>query len=325
MNCLPIETQKETDASVHISSSESTLDPRRVQQKLTAIGDSRQFPRGPVLRVELPDRRYEAVLDGNKIVTLVMLNLSAAMKLADKHGYFSASLEDHHQLIICAAEDDEEIVRSRYEVLSFLKALSFLKNLSRSVYFIPDNIWVYDQEKMEPWRQQGAIESYLERVEWYDEQIREHGLSVDLIPLAKGWLPWHFQLHIETFNRLGIRRYAFYGVQYVGGDAGNAICELVTDVHTSISVLNPEEVLLIGRHSPADLRRFRPEVVAAAGLRYWKDRCGLDATGYSSTDLATWFHEAKHVSRSNSGPTQPLDYTIDNMVLTVHAQNTPSS
>lgn len=145
MNCLPTETQTETGESVHMSSSESALEPSRVQQKLTAIGDSRRFPRGPVLRVELPDRRYEAVLDGNRMVTFVMLNLSAAMKLIENHGDFSAFLEDHHLLIICAAEDDEEIVRNRYEVLAFLK------NLSRSVYFVPDHIWVYDKGKMEPW------------------------------------------------------------------------------------------------------------------------------------------------------------------------------
>lgn len=288
-----------------MSSFDHPPEPSRGQQKLPEVGGSRRFPYGPVLRVELPDRRYEEVLHGNKLVTFVMLNLSAAMKLVENHGDFSGFLEDHHQLIICAAEDDEEIVRSRHEILPFLE------ELSRPVYFIPDHIWVYEEDKMEPWQQRAAIESYLERVEWYDTQIRVHELDVKLIPLAKGWLPWHFELHIETFQRLGIRQYAFYGVQYVGGDAGNAICELVTDVHTSISVLDPDEVLLIGRHSPDDLRRFRPEVVAAAGLRYWKDQSDLDAAGYSPTGLATWFHEARDALKSNRGQTKLMDYDTE--------------
>lgn len=288
-----------------MSSSDPSPDPSRVQQTLPTTEDSRRFPTGPVLRVELPDRRYEHVLARNKMVTFVMINLSAAIHLVKNHGDFSQFLEDHHQLIITATEDDEDIIRNRYQVLTFLQ------NLSRFVYFIPDHIWVYEKKKMKEWQQRAAIESYLERVEWYYERIQEHDLDVKLIPLAKGWLPWHFKLHIETFQRLNIRRYAFYGVQYVGDDAGNAICELVRDVHTSISILNPEEVLLIGRHAPADLQRFRPEVVAAAGLRHWKDRCDLTAAGYSSTGLAIWFHEAKDALRNNRGLTKLMDYNTE--------------
>lgn len=278
---------------------------RSAQQTLIESTDFGRFPRGPVLRVELPDRRYENVLSGNQMVTFVMMNLSAAMSLIKNHGDFSDFLEPHHRLIITATEDDEVIIRNRYQVLKFLG------QLSRSVYFIPDHIWVYKTN--DPHQQREAIKSYLKRVEWFITEIGSRGLDVRVIPLAKGWLPWHFELHKETFDRLDITGYAFYGTQYVGGDAGNAISELVKDVHTSISILDPNDVLLIGRHSPRDLTRFRPEVVAAAGLRYWKDECGLSAAGYSSADLATWYYEAIRALRNKRGLTKLMDYDSEVM------------
>lgn len=248
------------------------------------------------LRVELSDRRYENVLDGNQLITHVMVSQSDARRVVDNRGGFGGILEDHHQLTVVGCEKDEIVIeRGRYD------DLDLMMDIEREFQFVPEFIWLYGT--MDDSKQEAAINGYTERFEWLYNQKEDHGLNhVTLTPLAKGLNREHFKQYRDLYNRLGINRYAIYGVQTPSTK------ELAERIDISTSVLDPDGVLVIGRGSPNDIRKLPSRVDGVAGLRYWKKECNLTADGYSSERLAMWFDKVKRALRKENEQSRLDDY-----------------
>lgn len=233
------------------------------------------------VRVELPDPRYERVLSGDRHISYVMVNQSDARNVVDGKG-FDDILEPHHNLVIVGTEDDGIIInRNVYD------DVDLLAELTRSVTFIPDYGWIYgdsmtDEEQME------AVRNYLDRLGKLCDLIERDGLHhVTVVPLAKGFNRDHFEEIAEVFDRLGFDRYAFYAVQT------NSIKTLIEETRISITVLDPKEVIVIGRGSPSEVAKLPSRVNGVASLRYWKKVCDLDSDGYSEPDLIGWQADLK--------------------------------
>ena len=228
-------------------------------------------------RVELPDRRYENVLSGDRHIGYVMVNQTDAMSVVNQRNGFNDILEPHHNLLITGTEKDEKLKKR-----SVYTDLDLLAKLDKSVTFIPDYSWVYGKGMTEE-EQLKAVRLYLNRLERLCERIEEECLAhVTVLPLAKGICKRHFEEISDTFERLGFDRYAFYAVQT------NSLPRLIEEIRVSVTVLDPEEILVIGRGSPSEIAKLPSEVNGIASLRYWKDHVKLNSDGYSEPRLVEW-------------------------------------
>ena len=257
-------------------------------------------------RLELPDPRYEEILSDDTRMTVrdVMVNHTDAGKVLDTRGGFDDILEPHHRLSVTGTEDDEILVGRRV-----YDCADLLEEIGREVEYIPDFTWVYGTMSEEA--QMKAVDIYSDRLGKLYELIEERGLShVTVTPLAKGFKRSHFERLEETFKRLGIDRYAMYVVQK------NSINRIVEDTRVSITVLDPDEVLVIGRGSPSDVAKLPNRVNAVASLRNWKNACGLDSDGYSDPDLFRWRNRVKEALENGRRGTQArmTEYTNLNEV-----------
>jgi hypothetical protein len=224
-----------------------------------------------------PDRRYENVLSENRHTEYPMINQTDAETVLNRQRGFEGILEPYHNLLITGTEKDE-IVKGR----SVYGDLDLLARLDRSVTFIPDYSWVYE-EGMTDEKQLEAVRYYLDRLERLCERIdRECLTHVTVLPLAKGTKREHFEEMSETFERLGFDRYAFYAVQT------RSLPRLIKEIRVSVTVLDPEEILVIGRGSPSEVAKLPSRVNGIASLRYWKDYVNLNSDGYSEPRLIEW-------------------------------------
>jgi len=224
--------------------------------------------RGVHPRVELPNEEYEKWLDGNQEVKYVVINFSDAEEVIERDGNLSHVLEPWHIPVILGTEHDDQVnKRTLQDVLDLLEVV-------QPAIYVPDVVYNYNW--MDEEIQENAITAYINYVKDLQVLVIEHDLDVRLIPTNKGWKYDHFVEYQELYDEFDYEEFAFYAVQYTGGDAGNAINVLRSHVRNPIAALDLENVFLIGRLAEDDLLDFAPRVRGATGLRQWKDACSTE-------------------------------------------------
>lgn len=220
-------------------------------------------------RVELPDEAFEEWLDGNQEVEYVVINFSDADEVKERDGDLSQVLEPWHIPVILGTEHDDDVnERTLQDVLDLLE-------VAQPAIYVPDVVYSYNW--MDEEIQDNAIEAYTGHVRTLQELVIEEDLDVRLIPTNKGWTYEHFLKYRELYDEFDYEEFAFYAVQYTGGDAGNAINVLRSHVRNSIAAIDMEDVFLIGRLAEDDLLDFAPRVRGATGLRQWTDICSTES------------------------------------------------
>lgn len=254
-----------------MSSHADTRELGRGQQTLhEAVNSHRIYEpvRGVHPRVELPDEEFEEWLDGNREVEYVIINFSDAGEVKDRDGDLGQVLEPWHIPVILGTEHDEDVNRRTFQdVVDLLE-------VAQPAIYVPDVVYSYNW--MDEEIQENAIEAYVGHVRDLQREIIEQDFEVRLIPTNKGWKYEHFAEYQELFDEFDYEEFAFYAVQYTGGDAGNAIKVLRSHVRNSIAALDMEDVFLIGRLAEDDLLDFAPRVRGASGLRQWTDDCSTE-------------------------------------------------
>ena len=277
-------------------------DSHRGQQTLLASLIAQYSQLQAILRLE-PSGKFLDLLEADPTIEHVMVTLSEAESVLRNHGGFDNILQPHHKLTIVGTEPDPTVTdRGRWA------EIDLYAEITREARIIPDWLWVYHQ--MEPEHQLENVRKYLDRFEWLYQTAEEMGLSHELIPLAKGLSQPHFKEARETFARLGIDRFAMYGVQTPSN------YEFRDRIHQVATALNPEGVLVIGRGSPRQVEVL-PEVVDEAAGWYWKQDCGLTTDGYSQQRLAMWIYEIKRALETERTDEQSRigDYLPDSEVV----------
>lgn len=248
-------------------------------------------------RVELPDKEYEHWLQNNRYVRYVIINFSEAFEVIQRDGDLSQVLEPWHIPIILGTERDEVVdQRSLQNIFDLWKA-------SRPLIHVPDVVQNY--QYMDEEKQENAIRAYIHHVRTLQKQILARDWNVRLIPTNKGWTVDHFKQYRELFDEFGYNEFAFYAVQYTGGDAGNSTWVLRRHVTYADTALNLENIFMIGRSSYDDLLRFDPRVQGATGLRQWKDECKTE-NGLSQDPFPTW--QQKHEAALAANNDQQQSY-----------------
>ena len=221
--------------------------------------------RGVHPRVELPDKEFEGWLDGNQEIEYVIVNFSDAQEVIERDGDLSQVLEPWHIPVILGTEYDEDVsARTLQDVLDVLE-------VAQPAIYVPDVVYSYNW--MEDEIQENALDAYTGHVRALQELVIENDLDIRLIPTNKGWKFEHFAEYQELYDDFEYKEFAFYAVQYTGGDAGNAINVLRRHVRNAIAAIDMEDVFLIGRLAEDDLLDFAPRVRGATGLRQWTDAC----------------------------------------------------
>jgi hypothetical protein len=221
--------------------------------------------RGVHPRVELPGEEYEEWLDGNQDVKYVVINFSDAQEVIKRDGGLHQVLEPWHIPVILGTEYDEDVNKR-----TFQDVVDLLEVVQPAIY-VPDVVYSYNW--MEDEIQENAIEAYIGHVRNLQKEIIEQDFDIRLIPTNKGWKYEHFVEYRELYDEFDYEVFAFYAVQYTGGDAGNGINVLQSHVRNSIAAIDMEDVFLIGWLAEDDLFDFAPRVRGATGLRQWKDAC----------------------------------------------------
>lgn len=281
-----------------MSSHADTRELGRGQQTLHEVVNSRRIyepVRGVHPRVELPDEEFEEWLDGNREVEYVIINFSDAEEVIERDGDLSQVLEPWHIPVILGTEHDEDVNRRTFQdVVDLLE-------VAQPAIYVPDVVYSYNW--MDEEIQENAIAAYTGHVRDLQKEIIEQDFDVRLIPTNKGWKYEHFAEYQELFDEFDYEEFAFYAVQYTGGDAGNAINVLRNHVRNSIAALDMEDVFLIGRLAEDDLRDFAPRVGGATGLRQWTADCSTE-NGLSQS-LWPEFQEGREAKLSiNDGQEQ---------------------
>ncbi len=194
-----------------------------------------------------------------------MINFSDAKEVIDRDGSLNQVLEPWHIPVILGTEHDEDVNKR-----TFQDVVDLLEVVQPAIY-VPDVVYSYNW--MDEGIQDNAIEAYTGHVRDLQQEIIEEDFDVRLVPTNKGWKYEHFVEYRELYDEFDYEEFAFYAVQYTGGDAGNAINVLRSHVRNVIAALDPEDVFLIGRLAEDDLLDFAPRVRGATGLRQWTDAC----------------------------------------------------
>jgi len=274
-----------------LSSNVDTREIGRGQQTLhEAVISHRIYKpvRGVHPRVELPDPEYEDWLDGNQDVEYVVINFSDAQEVIERDGDLSQVLEPWHIPVILGTEHDDDV-----NVRTFQDVVDLLEVVQPAIY-VPDVVYSYNW--MDEEIQDNAIEAYTGHVRTLQKEIIEQDFDVRLIPTNKGWKYEHFVEYRELYDEFDYQEFAFYAVQYTGGDAGNAINVLHSHVRNCIAAIDMEDVFLIGRLAEDDLFDFAPRVRGATGLRQWKSAC-IEGDGLSQ-DPWPEFQESREAKLS---------------------------
>lgn len=272
----------------------------RAQQTLQeAVASKRiqEFPRGIILRVELPHENFERFLRGNLLITYVMINFCDVAEVLDTYGSLDAVLEPWQIPIVTATEPDEILQdRTRDEIRRVLSQI-------QPAIYIPDTGTVYQEDSCA--ERLGGIREYKIRLKWLIREIENRDWEIELLPLAKGMKQWHFQEYVDLFNRHEFSNFAFYTRQYCGGNVGNRINDLIEHIHNFNTVVNPDNVLAIARHGESHLKKFPQCVTGASGLTQFIENCSNNKGNYSMDLFAEWRPQREDALFANHGHNQP--------------------
>jgi hypothetical protein len=244
----------------HVSSSTNASSRQETLGESVLKNQIHRAPAGIIPRCHLHRERAHQYISAIDSLKWVITPLDSAVKTVEQHGSLEAVLSVSQTPIVSGiARDEITEQRTPESVLNRLE-------LVQPAIYIPDRGFVYEDEQSRATQLVGVSE-YRGWLKELHRGVMERGLDIRLLPLAKGTSREHFERLKPTFDELGFESFAFYGGQNCG-TAGNAITALSTSLHTAIAVLDPADVLLIGRHTPNDLSRFSSVVSAASVWGY---------------------------------------------------------
>ncbi|ELY87687.1 hypothetical protein C483_17348 [Natrialba hulunbeirensis JCM 10989] len=221
--------------------------------------------------------------------------MSDAEQVIDRDGDLGEVLDPYHIPVTTATELDS-ITNNR----QMDDVLEVFETIQPAIH-IPDVGFTYGQ--MDESTIRAVVDAYVGYVKELQTEIVDQDLDIRLLPTNKGWEPDHFEPYRELRDDYDITDYAFYCGQYIGDNAGNALHINRQHVRNFISVVNPEDVMLIGRLSARELAQFAPRVTAAAGLKQWREACETE-DGYSRLRYNEWVEKPEKALQSNSHAVQ---------------------
>lgn len=225
--------------------------------------------RGVVARAERHEKHQAFFGPSNSTANLVTYSIEDAGRDVDD-GLRAADRFGADTTVITTTTIHDDDLRQ----LSWKRELEIVRSYQPD-FHIPTEYSVY--ERMSIPKQERSIRDCLEGTEWMAHQLRDSPIQV-LVQL-KGWKKWHFQLSKHTLDALNADFGVFYGTYYP------SITELVEDVKRAIEVTGVSKILLLGRQSPNQLKRFPPEVVAAEGRRWARK---LRISGFLEANFETF-------------------------------------
>lgn len=235
-----------------------------------------EIPKGVIPKYKPRDPKHRKLLVGNEDVPWLASTFTNAVWLENRPDARTALREADQGLILANVEEDDLLLgRTTKDEIERVEAI-------QPEYYIPSDRWVYD-ESMTAREQIDQIDRSLWGTRKVTNYVRsDPTLGTKIIPLAKGWEPWHFERSRAVFEKLGFAYCAFDVTQYKSSD------RVVADVSTLIDVIEPTGVLLIGRLSPSTLHECPPEVVAATGVNQWLTRCKTTDGVFKRTLYSEW-------------------------------------
>jgi hypothetical protein len=213
----------------------------------------------------------------NRAVDTVMFPLTAARSVVNQHGNADTFFGPRTTVVT-----DNFVQDGILESFDKTEKREILRQFSPD-YHIPEVRSVYSHH--DEAEQQRRIDTAMEETEWIASELAD--TPTKILVQMKGWKRWHFKRCLSKLRTLSTDFCVFYGSGYAGPGIGNRLYDLIDDSKTMIRVVDPEGVLLVGRQSPRDLRKFPPEVVAAAGKR-WIEESEQDDGLYSQEQFRTW-------------------------------------
>lgn len=237
-----------------------------------------EWPEGVIPRVQ-PQKAHQAFLRDNPAVDTVMLQIDYAQRLL-RQGHIPETYFDSDLSFITTSTIPDESLKE----LTWRREAGPVEGLSPA-YHIPTDYWVYGDMDLED--RITNIEYLMKGTRYMVRRFKNS--PTQIIPLVKGFTRRERAICYDTFDDLGIEYCAFYGSQYFGGQEGNGVRALNRHVRDIVSEYDLEGMLLIGLQSEDYLKRFPPEVVAAAGGR-WRRMSSLRdyITEEAKQNFAEW-------------------------------------
>ena len=194
-------------------------------------------------------------------------------------------LSPHQKIVVTTTEEDKFIAKRDVD--------DEIKRLVKGLFdiYIPSDQPVY--EDMDDRKQFRRIDRCMRDTLEVADGAESLGLETKIVPLAKGWKRWHFELCRHTFEKLGTSCCAFDVTQY------NSMNQILEDLDLLIETVRLPSILLIGRLSPRDLKRCPPEVIAAAGFTNWFYNSRLPNGSLSPTFFREWHRSAERALLSS--------------------------
>lgn len=250
---------------------------QRAPNLATVFG--RRYPEGIVSKFEPSNSKHRGLLADHPAATYLMTTFSRSTWLANHPGKAEYFFGPHQKLVLTSTEQDEKLKgRTPEDEFERLDEL-------RPAYYVPSDRPVY--EDMSRRRQLEEIDRCMSGTERLYDLLAPSTIGTRLVPLAKGWEPWHFERCNSTFKQLGAGYCAFDVTQYP------SIEMIVNDLETLIDVIDPAGILLIGRHAPSHLERLPPAIKAAAGKSNWRNYCIDDSGAFSRERYTDWERRAR--------------------------------
>lgn len=219
------------------------------------LGDKQ--PNGIIPKFSPRDKHHRQLFAGHDDAPYLLTTFKDSAWFVNRPEEMDKMLSPSQELILANVEPDEFLVgRTPDDEIRRLEAI-------QPDYYIPSDRWVYE-DTMTSREQLEEIDRCLRGTREVTERIRARSdLSTRIIPIVKGWKAWHFERSRQTLDDLSLSYCAFDVTQY------NSRYRIIEDVERLIEVINPSEVLLIGRLGSKTLRDCPREVVAASGLNQW--------------------------------------------------------
>lgn len=216
-----------------------------------------KYPFGVSPKFEPKNKRHRRLFAGHEDAPFLTTTFTNAVWFVHRPAAMDAMLSPDQKLVLLSAEKDKYIVgRTPDDEIQRLEALN-------PAFYVPSDRWVYE-DTMTAREQLEEIDRCIDGTRAVTEQVRARGdLTTRIIPLAKGWKPWHFERFRPLSRDYGFSYWAYDVTQYRSEPM------ILADVNRFINVIEPSRVLLIGRLSPSTLRKCPHEVVAATGVNQW--------------------------------------------------------
>lgn len=238
-----------------------------------------ELPNGAIPKFKPRDIHHRRLFAGHADAPYLFTTFTKAAWFVNRPSAIEAMLSNNQKLILANVEKDELLLGRRPD-----DEIERIETLEPEFY-IPSDRWVYE-DTMTQREQLDEIEKCLRWTREVTERVRaREDLSTRIIPIAKGWEPWHFVRCQQTFEELGLSYCAYDVTQYKSRNL------IVEDVSRLVDVIQPTGVLLIGRLDAKTLRDCPPEVVAATGVNQWLQNCKVSGDGFDREKYSNWVAE----------------------------------